>query len=323
MKKMQHASFLVILTMILSAASLFIVQDVAAVGNVEILSSSGYLDAQGYYRVVGEIKNVGDEAVAFVQVTVTYSDSENNNFTTRSNLSMLNVILPGRKSPFEVFLYDISQSSVVESYVLSLTFSPANSKPLGLEITANSSFTDGQGYFHIIGNITNTGTEIAMGLDFAVTYYDDTDWVVAAKSEPLDPEFNYLDPDQTSRFEIVLDEVNRIPLVKKYELTAESVQYAVVPEFSTLTLILAVLLVSAISLAVCKFGIMKLSSRALEQCAGMTVHFSADWFSASALQSSFIRRRSILLLCPQENTIICQRENCISLYERALPSLIV
>jgi len=54
----------------------------------------------------------------------------------------------------------------------------------------------------------------------------------------VDCAFTFSDPhdleaDQKASFEVLLMS-NRVPLVDSYELTAESDQYAVIPEFSTL-----------------------------------------------------------------------------------------
>jgi hypothetical protein len=48
-----------------------------ATGSVEILSHMGYLDSAGNYHVVGEVQNVGTQAVNFIQVTAAFYDSRN------------------------------------------------------------------------------------------------------------------------------------------------------------------------------------------------------------------------------------------------------
>ena len=79
---------------------------VSAAGQVNILSHSGWLDSVGYYHVSGEVQNVGDGALSFVKVTATFYDVSSTVIAVDFTYTALSVILPGRKSPFEIFLID-------------------------------------------------------------------------------------------------------------------------------------------------------------------------------------------------------------------------
>jgi len=211
---------------------------VKAVANVDILSHNGYLDSFGYYHVVGEVQNVGDQPVNFVKIEVVFYDSNNLEVASRFDLTMLYVLLAGRKSPFDIVLLDTTQSATVDHYELYVTFSQATSLPTNLVISTHSWYVDNDGNMHISGEIMNLGDNTATNVKLVATYYNKAGNVVAATSAYLDPIETNLDPGQTRPFDILLS-WDRTPYVDSYELTAESVEYAlisvehgVIPEFS-------------------------------------------------------------------------------------------
>ena len=81
---------------------------------------------------------------------------------------------------------------------------------------------------HVVGEIKNIGVYPTTYVEVIATFYDNTGKVVECGftfSNPSD-----LEADQKAPFEIILMS-DRVPLVDSYEITAESDQYAVVPEF--------------------------------------------------------------------------------------------
>lgn len=201
-----------------------------AAGSVGILSHTGYLDPMGNYRVVGEVKNTGIVPVTFVQVNATFYDSYGQPIDSRFDLTMLYVILVGRKSPFELALLDVAQSSRVANYTLSVSYLETNELPLKLEISGPVNYTDLEGNMHIIGNLTNHGDEILVNAKVVATYYDASSRVVAAALTSFDPELTGdINPNQTVQFEIELSQ-DRAQHVHTYVLNAESNQYTMIPE---------------------------------------------------------------------------------------------
>jgi len=221
----------------------FATQRVHAAANVNILSHTGYLDSLGYYHVVGEVQNTGDQAVNFVKITATFYDSSDVVVSTDLAYTMLDVILPNRKSPFEVILWDAVQSSKVDHYSLTVTYSTTSPKPLGLEILSNSSYIDSIGWMHVVGEIKNIETGTANYVKVIATYYDEAGNVVAAAFTYSDP--SDIEPGQKAPFEILLSD-ERTPYVVSYKLTAESNQYTLIPEFPSV--ITTLLLAMAISI---------------------------------------------------------------------------
>jgi hypothetical protein len=206
---------------------------VRAAGSVEVLSHTGYLDSSGNYRVVGEVQNVGSQAVNFVQVTATFYDSHSIVIDSRFDLTMLYVILVGRKSPFEIALLDVADSARVSHYSLSVTYLETTKIPMKLEITSYSNYTDAEGNMHVVGNLKNLGDETLVNAKVVATYYDASSVVVAVALIGFDPELTGdINPSQTVPFEIILDKA-RAQYVQTYALIAESNQYAMIPEFPT------------------------------------------------------------------------------------------
>jgi len=211
---------------------------------IDILSHSGWLDSSGYYHVSGEVKNVGDTPARFIKVTATFYDSTGTVVATSFTFSTLSVLLPGRKSPFEVLLLDTTQAAKVHHYSLSVTFSATSSIPLGLEILSHSSYVDAAGFMHVVGEIKNIANGTATYVKIAATFYNSTGHVVATAFTFSDP--SDLNPNQKAPFEVLLLYTNRVPLVHTYELTGESNEYALIPEFPPIINLLLLILITTV-----------------------------------------------------------------------------
>jgi hypothetical protein len=249
---MRKVPFAVLMFLHFSATLSSLCSPAGAAGSVEVLSSTGYLDSSGNYRVVGEVQNVGSQAVNFVEVTATFYDSHNVVVDSRFDLTMLYVILVGRKSPFELALLDVAESAIVSRYSLSVTYLETTELPMKLEILSQSNYTDAEGNMHLAGTLRNLGNEKLVNAKVVATYYDALSQVVATASIGFDPDLTGdIDPYQTVEFEIVLDK-SRAQYVQAYALVAESNQYAMVPEVPTIVVFLIISLVSAFACRISK-----------------------------------------------------------------------
>lgn len=217
--------------MVIAAYAVFI-SSVEANAPVQILSHTGYIDSSGYYHVVGEVKNDGAQAVNSVVIWVTFYDSNNASITDRFDSTMLNVLLVGRKSPFDIPLLNTVESALVDHYSINFTFSTTISIPMELEVMVNRSYIDNVERLHVTGEIKNIGNKQAVSVKLVTTYYDKTGKVTAATLKHLDPEQPNLNPDQVAAFDILLEDEARVQQVAAYEVTAESMQYAAIPEFT-------------------------------------------------------------------------------------------
>jgi hypothetical protein len=229
---------------LLLLVSMQVATAVADPGQVTVLSSNGYLNSLGYYHVVGEVQNTGSSTVASVLVTATCYTSGNTLLGTSSSQTMIGILEPGRKSPFDVALNDLLQSARTHHYELAVTYGQSPSLPLGLQVVSSTKKVDSAGYLHISGTIKNNGSAIAHETKVAATFYDSAGKVVDAALSYSDP--TDINGGAKASFEIMILEKQRVELVSSYSLEAESVEYSAVPEFTSALLILPVVVLLAL-----------------------------------------------------------------------------
>lgn len=177
------------------------------------------------------MENIGDASVGSVNITATGYDVTGITLATSSTIADLNVLLLGEKSPFDVLLLYVSDSDFqVYNYSLSLTYSTADSISRQLKIVSNSSSTDIlSGILYVNGNITNLGPGTTTHVRVIATFYDSEGYVVWADEAYSDP--HDITPNGNASFALSLPDNTVIPLVAGFGLTAESDQYAIVPEY--------------------------------------------------------------------------------------------
>jgi hypothetical protein len=232
---------------VLGVAALANMPPTKAASDVTILSHTGYIDSSGYFNVVGEVQNVGDQTV-HVKIVSTFYDSGDVPIATEHTYAEIGVLLIGRKSPFKLQMYDTAESAKMDHYSLNMTFSVTSSIPIGLEILSNSSYISGGGSMHIVGEIKNIGCcEMATSIKVVATCYDDSGKVVAVSPHWGNVESLY--PGSKTSYEILVDSI-RVPYVERYELSAESAQYAVIPELPMPTILLVFMMASLLATAV-------------------------------------------------------------------------
>jgi hypothetical protein len=73
---------------------------------VELVSERLYVDDYGYVHLVGEIRNISNRELSFVQVIVTFYDADMNVALTDYTYADIETIQPGGMSPFELVLLD-------------------------------------------------------------------------------------------------------------------------------------------------------------------------------------------------------------------------
>ena len=146
---------------------------VHALGDVRIVSHSSYYDSLNAFWIVGEVENTGDMATQFTKITATFYNSANQVIGTDYGYADLDILLPNRKSPFSILFLESQGSLNIHNYTLTLSWDNyAAGKPLGIEIISNSSYIDGHGYMHVIGEVKNQGTINANFTKVFSTFYD-------------------------------------------------------------------------------------------------------------------------------------------------------
>ena len=199
---------------------------------------------QGDYHVTGEVQNTGTQALHF-NLTGTFYDSTSKIIGTAYltdtqpdfGPSYLHVILPGKTSPFELFLSRFNQTGdfiMVDHYTLTINTSPARLFKQGLEITQQDSHeTDGT--LIINGEIKNIGTDYIDGFNVYATFFNNQGEVIAVSSEGG----GYIQTDSSGKsgfppnnntsFQVTLSDFThggRLQQVDRYELTAEGYDYS-------------------------------------------------------------------------------------------------
>ena len=230
---------------------------VHAAPQIEVVSHTSYIDPIGYYNIVGEVHNTGDQAANYVGITATLYDNGDAVLGTSFDYIALGVLLPDRKSPFRIMELNATQALLVDHYSLDVEFTPTDSIPKELQITSHSSTysTSFNGLLTINGEIENTGDSEAALVTLIATGYDEAGNVVEVEAAYLRPS-HLLEAHQKATFEIDLMGGNT-NLVNSYELTAESDIYALIPEFNSYLLVILTVSLVSISLLVYKRKIIK------------------------------------------------------------------
>jgi len=245
MKKI--VGFYVLITL-LSVFSMFaaFISPVKAAANIVIRNNhTGFIEDGGRYLVVGEVENVGDVTVRGVVMTATLYNSSGEVVATPSNEIMMSYLLPGRKSPFGVLLWDVAKSALVHHYTLNLTFQPyPEGRPIGLEIVSSSSYTDHTDLKHVNGTIRNIGSQTATYVYVAATCYNETGYVVDVHYTWTNP--MNINPGTTAPFDISFVRRDRALLTASWTLVVESQEYEMIPEFPFSICVYALLAASSI-----------------------------------------------------------------------------
>jgi hypothetical protein len=220
---------------------------VYAAPQIEILPNhTSFIDSIGYFNVVGEVQNVGDQAANNVFVTATFYNATNEVVGTWVNNIGLSVLLPDRKSPFRVEFIDVGQSALVDHYSLEIEFTPTDSIPKQLQIASHTSSVDvGFSTFDISGEVENTGDSTATYVMVFATCYDEAGNVIEVAGDYTEP--TIVEASQKGSFTFSIYNENP-ELINSYVLTAESENYSLIPEFSSLLLIILTFIVASICL---------------------------------------------------------------------------
>lgn len=227
--------------------------------SVTVLSSSSWVDSIGDYHISGEVQNAGSATVTYVEVTATIYNASNTVIDTQFAYADLTYMQPNTKSPFEILETTSTLVPEIDHYTLQLSSTDSGSIQQGLQITSNSSHIDDIGDLHVVGNIQNTGTAASSNTEVFATFYDSNGRVV-------DTGITYANPDTivsggSSPFDILCTDSTQIPLITSYSLTAQSSDYALIPEFSSWILLSFFVIAMLLSIVFIKKRMLKESSK--------------------------------------------------------------
>ncbi len=213
-----------------------------AFGEVLIQNDQQYVGDDGALHIVGEIKNNLEAPLNQINVYVTLLDENNNLIETKETSSLVNVIMPGMKGPFDLVLTN-DEAKKTKSYSLKLDYKISPPKNQVIDITESELSRDNHNNLMITGTVTNKGDITANTVAVIATLYD-KEGNVAAVSR-VHPEPDYLRANDSAFFVVAIPDKIQTSGINDYTLIAESEEYAAVPEFPVGSLVLLVGALSA------------------------------------------------------------------------------
>ncbi|MCW4022923.1 MAG: DUF3426 domain-containing protein [Candidatus Bathyarchaeota archaeon] len=226
---------LIFLLSVLFVSSACLVNPVKAEANVEVVSDVAYVGNLAMY-VVGEVQNTGDQPVEYVEIAVTFYDSNDSVLATDVGYSGVDVILPERKSPFSIVIVDDNVIANFDHYSLSVSYETTVAIEEKLRIVSDTSSIDEHGGLKIAGEVENTANSDATYVRVYATCYDESGNVVDMAVTNID---NGIPAGQTVTFEVTVY-TEDLETIASYELTPDSAEYAAIPEFSAIFMCLLV-----------------------------------------------------------------------------------
>ena len=219
---------------------------------VTIQNDQKYIGDDGSLHIVGEIINDLEAPLNQISVQITLLDENQSTITVKETNSLVNTIMPGMKGPFDLILTN-GEALNTESYLLELDYEISPPKSQVIEITESELSRDNLGNLMIKGIVSNQGEITANTVAVIATLYDNEGNVAAVSR--VHPEPDYLKTKDNAFFLISIPDKIQTQGIDKYELIAESEEFAAVPEFPIGTLIV---LVGTLSVYI---GITKFSGR--------------------------------------------------------------
>lgn len=215
-----------------------------AFGEVYVQNDRQYVGDDGSLHVVGEIINDLQAPVSQMAVSVTLLDESGNHITTEEARSLVNTVMPGMTSPFDLIVTG-SMAGQVESYELDVDYRVAPPKSQVIDITSSKLSRDSHDNLMITGIVTNRGEITANTVAVVATLYDDSGNVAAVAR--VNPEPDYLRSEGDAFFLVSVPDKMQTSGISRYALVAESEEYAAVPEFPVgITALLAATLLGCI-----------------------------------------------------------------------------
>jgi hypothetical protein len=156
-------------------------------------------------------------------------DSTNKIVDTAFTYTDVDILRPSEKSPFDVILDNRGQVDQASSYKLSVSSESSSPKPSLLKLTVGDNYYDSLGYAHILGEVTNQGSEITQYAKVSGTFYNDQNRVVGTGFTFTDP--TDLQPGQSAPFDLLLTEhapSDKFGKMSSGSLNIQSQQYAMI-----------------------------------------------------------------------------------------------
>jgi hypothetical protein len=193
---------------------------------ISILSSSLLRPETGSVYVVGEVRNDLPYAVEYVQIVGRFFDSSGRLIDTDFTYTHLDQLRPGEESPFKLILTDESTNQNIATYDLSVNGDRvygSGLKPEGLRVQVGDQRINDYGWYEIVGEVQNAGTQNTQYVKAIATFYNDAGTVI-------ETDFTYTRPSdlaagQSAPFEITMTDEDVADDIASVKITAESDDY--------------------------------------------------------------------------------------------------
>ena len=142
------------------------------------------------------------------------------------------------KSPFRLIISDESVARRIDNYTLSVNWDPVFADPSAVAAATVLTIQEGEyrindlGWYEIVGEVVNGGTDDTEFVKVVATFYDETGQVI-------DTDFTYTDPSDVSAgqsvtFELTVGDEDISGDIGSVKLSAQSQDYfAIDPELAT------------------------------------------------------------------------------------------
>jgi hypothetical protein len=207
-------------------------------GTISILSSSQYSTEFGSTYIVGEVRNDLSDVVQFVQIVGRFYDSNGLLIDTDFTYTDLDLLRAGEKSPFRLIISDESVAQRIDNYTLGVNWDAVFADPSAVAAATVLTIQEGEqrindlGWYEIVGEVVNGGTDDTEFVKVVATFYDETGRVI-------DTDFTYTDPTdvpagQSAPFELTVNDEDISENIESVKLSAQSQDYfAIDPELAT------------------------------------------------------------------------------------------
>jgi len=167
-----------------------------------IKSTNSYVDQYGYAHIIGEFVNNQDKTLNFVKFIATLYDVSGNVLDTEFAYSIIDVVHPYTKTPFEITVS--GNVDMISKYEVQSSVSQSSPLPQKLELSPVRVFEDEYGYHHVVGEVSNTGESTAHFVKIISSFYDKNDDLVGVGWAYTTLDNIY--PNGKSPFEIIISD---------------------------------------------------------------------------------------------------------------------
>jgi uncharacterized integral membrane protein len=168
----------------------------------------------------------------------TFYDNQSNIILQDNTFAMLEILPPGTRSPFDLFIVSSSPDIIsrIDHYELDLDFTETNQTlTRTLVLLSNDSYISNvTGYLYIVGEIQNNGTETSTFTQVFSTCYDVNGTVVAVGSAFANP--YGIEYGQKAAFQILILNKEQSVLVANCDIQLKSDQAILIPEFPNIVM---------------------------------------------------------------------------------------